>query len=323
MLGGVSQPAGAATLLPPAGRVFAGVTGGQSTNEYAAQTGAHPAVFQFFTSWGADTGYVFRRTDASHALPMFHISTQSGSGREIITPGAIAAGKGDSYLLRLNRDIAAHGTPVYIRLMAEMDGHWNVYCAYDANGRSRGRAHSTAAFKNAWRRTVLIVRGGDVAQIDQRLHALGLAAVHTTQTTLPATDVAFMWVPQVAGAPDTAANAPRAYWPGDAYVDWVGTDYYSRFPNWAGLERFYAEFGGKPFVFGEWALWGADDPGFVSEFFSWVRHHSRVRMVMYNQGDRTAGPFRLSRYPRAAKAIRSELDSSLFRVAIPDIPAAP
>jgi len=309
---GIPQSAAGEPLLPPASRIFAGVTGGQSTDEFAAQTGTRPAIFQFFTSWGADTGYVFKRTDASRARAMFHISTQSGSGREIITPGAIAAGAGDSYLLRLNRDIAAHGKPVYIRLMAEMDGHWNPYCAFDADGRSRGAAHSTTAFRQAWRRAVLTVRGGDVADIDRRLHALRLPALETHATTLPRTRVAFLWVPQVAGAPDIAANAPRAYWPGANYVDWVGTDFYSRFPNFSGLERFYRQFPRKPFAFGEWALWGNDDPGFVTHFFSWVRSHARVRMVLYNQGDRTAGPFRLQRYPRSAKAIRDALSSTLF-----------
>lgn len=314
----IPPAAGAVTLLPPAGRVFAGVTGGQSTAGFAAATGAHPAVFQFFTSWGAPPGYVLSRTDASRARAMFHISTQSASGREIITPGAIADGRGDGYLLALNRALAAHAKPVYIRLMAEMDGHWNVYCAFDANGRPRGPAHSTAAFRRAWRRTVLVVRGGGVAAIDRRLAALGMPRLRTSETVLPRPQVAFLWVPQVAGAPDIAANAPRAYWPGGRYVDWVGTDFYSRFPNFAGLERFYREFSGKPFAFGEWALWGADDPSFVTRLFAWVRSHRRVRMLLYNQGDRTAGPFRLRRYPRATRAIRRELASPLFAAWAPE-----
>src|SRR3712207_8648596 len=64
---------------------------------------------------------------------------------------------------------------------------------------------------------------------------------------------------QTEGSPNIRANAPRAYWPGGRYVDWVGTDFYSRFPNWRGLERFFSAFPGKPFVFGEYAVWGRDD----------------------------------------------------------------
>lgn len=95
-------------------------------------------------------------------------------------------------------------------------------------------------------------------------------------------------------------------------MDWVGTDFYSRFPNFSGLERFYRQFPGKPFAFGEWAMWGRDDPAFVTRFFGWVRSHGRVRMVLYNQGDRTAGPFRLRRYPRSTATIQKALSSNLF-----------
>ena len=67
------------------------------------------------------------------------------------------------------------------------------------------------------------------------------------------------WVPQTEGTPNTHANRARAYWPGRKYVDWVGTDFYSKFPNFTDLETFYNDFPNKPFVFGEWALWGSDD----------------------------------------------------------------
>ena len=116
-----------------------------------------------------------------------------------------------------------------------------------------------------------------------------------------------MWVPQTEGSPAIKANSARAYWPGGRYVDWVGTDFYSRFPAFEKLERFYKEFKGKPFVFAEWALWGADDPGFVRRFFNWIRSHGRVRMQLYNQGGAPGGPFRLKQYPRSRKVIRAEL----------------
>ena len=47
-----------------------------------------------------------------------------------------------------------------------------------------------------------------------------------------------------------------------------------RFPNWTGSRRFYRDFGGKPFTFGEWALWGGDDPGFVRQLFGWIARPS-------------------------------------------------
>jgi len=202
--------------------------------------------------------------------------------------------------------------------MSEMNGHWNTYAAFGANGRSRGATHSTRAFRAAWRRTVIITRGGEVAAINSKLRALGLPALDTRKRALPRAKVAFLWVPQVAGAPDTRANSPRAYWPGGKYVDWVGTDFYSKFPNFSGLERFYRQFRGKPFVFGEWAIWGADNPGFVHRLFRWIRGHKRVRMVMYNHGNRSGGPFRLWRFPRGRQALRAQLRNSRFAPWVPE-----
>jgi hypothetical protein len=311
--------ASAKPYLPPSGKIWNSVTGNVPIDQYVKQTGKHPAVWQFFMNWGSRLDSWFAMAGEARSRPMIHITTGT-PGHEAISPGAIAAGKGDGYLVSINRSIDASGQITYIRLMAEMDGYWNAYCAYNQNGSSRGKDHSTAAFRQAWRRAVLIVRGGPLGGINKKLKKLHMPPVRGTDGDLPRVAVSFMWVPQVAGAPDTAANAPSAYWPGGEYVDWVGTDFYSKFPNWAGLERFYNNDGhGKPFVFGEWALWGADNPGFVHQLFSWSRAHKRVRMLSYNQGNRTSGPFQLKLYPQGRKAILKELASPLFPAFAPEL----
>jgi len=308
-----APPAPAESLLPPAGKVFSGMTGGQSVGLFERQTGNHPAVFGFFTKFSGANEFIFRGAEQAGSRLMLHISTQDGYGtREVVTPRGIARGDGDRYLVNLNRRIAEHGQPTYIRLMAEMNQANNGYSAFDRSGRSRGSAHSTAAFKQAWRRSALILRGGPVADVNAKLRRLGLPAVQTAAEELPRPSIAMVWVPQTRGTPDIPANMPRAYWPGGAYVDWVGTDFYSRFPNFHWLDDFYRDFPGKPFVFGEWALWGADSPGFVSQLFGWIGSHPRVRMVVYNQGALTDGPFRLNRYPRSRAALRKALSHRRF-----------
>jgi hypothetical protein len=316
----LAAPAAAKPYLPAKGKVWNGVTGNaRPIQRYVEQTGKHPAVWQFFTNWGDSANWWFSYAEQARMRPMVHITTGT-LGHERISPGAIAAGKGDSYLIALNRSIEASGQITYVRLMAEMDGHWNPYCAFNQNGSSRGKAHSTAAFRQAWRRAVLIVRGGPLIGINNKLRKLHLPPVRGAGESLTRVPVAFMWVPQVAGAPDTAANSPGAYWPGGEYVDWVGTDFYSKFPNWAGLNRFYAQQShGKPFVFGEWALWGADNPGFVHQLFAWARSHGRVRMLTYNQGNRFGGPFQLKLYPQGRKAIVRELSSPRFPAYAPEL----
>ena len=61
--------------------------------------------------------------------------------------------------------------------MGEMDGWWNAYAAYDASGGSRGTQNSPRSYVAAWRRVVLILRGGPVASIDRRLARLGLPPI--------------------------------------------------------------------------------------------------------------------------------------------------
>ena len=303
-----AQAAGPGAYTPPRGKVFSGMTGGTSIDSFKAQTGNHPAVFGFFTKFYGANEFIFRGAEQAGSRLMLHISTQDGYGtREVVTPRGISRGDGDRYLVNLNRRIAEHGQPTYIRLMAEMNQANNGYSAFDRSGRSRGPSHSTAAFRQAWRRSALILRGGPVADIDAKLRRLGLPPVETQHEALPRPPLAMAWVPQTRGNPDIPANMPRAYWPGGAYVDWVGTDFYSSHPNFNWLEDFYRAFPGKPFVFGEWALWGGDDPGFVGRLFSWIGSHPRVKMQLYNQGALTDGPFRLNRYPRSRAALRRAL----------------
>jgi len=296
----LAPAARADSYAPPAGRLLNGVAGGYSVDDYAARTGADPAVVQSFVAYKGSVNWAFDLADGAHARVMLHIGTTSPSGAERVTPAGIARGATDRWLAELNRTIAQRGAPVYIRLMAEMNCHWNVYSAYGAH---RDRAHSTKAFRAAWRRTAVILRGGP--GVDAQLRALHQPPLQASGD-LPAAPVAMQWVPQVAGAPDVPANRPLAYWPGGRYVDWVGTDFYSKFPNFSGLERFYASVRRfhKPFVFGEWAVWGADAPGFVERLFAWTRSHGLVRMLVYNQGKQSNGPFRLRHYPRSAGVLR-------------------
>jgi hypothetical protein len=302
----LAPAASAATYAPARGHVLNGVAGGYSVSDYEARTGTTPAVVQSFVAYNGSTNWAFDLADSAHARVMLHIGTTSPSGVERVSPGAIARGAADRWLAELNRTIAQRGEPVYIRLMAEMNCHWNVYSAY---GPHRNRAHSTSAYRAAWRRTTVILRGGP--DVDAQLRALHQTPLQASGGELPAAPVAMQWVPQVAGAPDVPGNSPMAYWPGARYVDWVGTDFYSKFPNFAGLERFYASVKrfGKPFVFGEWAMWGSDDPGFVERLFSWTRSHPLVGMLVYNQGKQSNGPFRLGHYPRSARVLRRLLRS--------------
>jgi hypothetical protein len=308
-----AAPARAQVFGPPSGKVFTGLTGSNSVEKFSAEVGKRPAVFGFFTYWNAPNEYTFRNAEKAGARLMLHVSTAQNYGvKEEISPRGIARGQGDAYLLALNARIAEEGEPVYVRLMAEMNQTNNAYCAFNKDGSSRGASHSTSAFKDAWRRSALILRGGPLEAINAKLKQLKLPAVNGADEDLPQPRLSLLWVPQTEGTPNIPANLPSAYWPGDEYVDWVGTDFYSRFPAFAKLDRFYAQYPRKPFVFGEWAMWGADNPGFVKQLFSWVNAHKRVKMMVYNQGANPNGPFRLNAHPKARAELRRALRNPRF-----------
>jgi hypothetical protein len=304
-------PAGAAAeaYAPPAGKVWNGLTAGFDASEYESRTGKHPAIWQHFVGWGGSYQYTLENSRRAGARLMLHIGTSRGQNEpERISPGQIARGAGDGYLVGLTRDLAGVGAPVYVRLLGEMNNCNNPYAAYGCSGGRRDGDHSSRTFKRAWKRTWLILHGGDVAAIDARLAALGMPPLQAAARSLPEPQVAFVWAPMTGGAPNISALRPRVYWPGSKWVDWVGTSFYSRFPNFTGLERFYDEFARrKPFAIAEWAIWGADAPAFADRLFGWIAAHRRVQMVQYNQGAESGGIFRLSRYPASARVIRRRL----------------
>jgi hypothetical protein len=319
----LSCAAGAAgrPYLPPAGHVFAGLTGGTSIVPFERMVGKHPPVFELYMTWDTPTAWLSGPDGSFRSRLGLHISTAAGyGGAGVISPEAIALGHSDRFLLALARNLARSGRIVYVRLMGEMNGYWNAYAAYNSDGSFRGEQNSPHFYIEAWRRTVLILRGGPVRLLDHRLRALGLPGLRaksprTAQgraTALPRPRVAFLWVPQDAGSPEIAANAPGAFWPGGAYVDWVGTDFYASYPNFSLLDAFYAAFGGKPFVLSEWAVYGFDDPVFVHELFAWARSHPRVRMLNYYQGFTASSRANLAHYPGSQRALRQELRSSRY-----------
>lgn len=302
--------------VPPGGKIYAGITAGSPT-AYEQQTGVHAAVFQEFINWGTQVDWAVSLAKQNRSRLMLAVQLTS-SGADALSPGQIAAGRGDEWLKWLGNYLFWRAQPTYLRLMGEMDDYTSPSCGFNADGSSRGPGYFPAAFRRAWKRTVLILRGGPVSHINHQLHRLGMPPVRSAYATLPSAPVAFLWVPSTFGDPDIPANQPSDYYPGKSWVDWVGTDFYSKFPNWGPLSHFYDSFRGRPFAFGEWGIWGADSPSFVRQMFTWVLSHRRVHLLMYNQGYQADGPLSLALYPRSAAAIGHELRAPVFPAFTPE-----
>jgi len=194
------------------------------------------------------------------------------------------------------------GTPILVRPLAEMNGHWNAFCAFNKDGSPRRPDHSTAAYKRAFARIYVVLHGGP--SVNAKLRALGQPPVRGAPAANSQLDV--IWNPQGYGSPDVPGNSAQAYYPGDAYVDIVGDDLYDigGKAEWAAAEDLYGAHPGKPFSFPEWGLWGLDDPGFVAKMADFVKSHPRTTIVSYYAG--AAGSiFDLASKPRSLAQYRS------------------
>jgi hypothetical protein len=312
-----AAPADAALLLPPGKKVYFGVsdTGDMADfGHFSEAVHKHPAVIESFRTWGSEFPDSIRRWQTARARPILHITTaDNNDGHEIVSLSQIAAGRGDRYLIRLNKLFYEKGMRAYIRPLGEPNRCLNVYAAYDCSGASRGHENSPRAYKRAFRRIYVIVHGGGKRSvINRRLREAGLPPLTVDVRALPAAPVAIVWSPLPAGSPTVPQNRPKHFYPGSRWVDWVGTDFYAAYPEWAALTGLYRRFSGKPFALTEWGVESGDDPSFVRELFAWVDGHRRCRMMVYYQDFGDTSSYRIQNYSASLGVLRARLHTGHF-----------
>ena len=175
---------------------------------------------------------------------------------------AIAAGADDAAIRAEARQFRALRAPVLLRWFAEMDLRQN-----------RTYAVSPAAFTAAWRRIHAIFRRAGAA------------------------NVRWVWCPDGSGF---ARHTAHAYYPGNAYVDWICADGYNWAPalpgaTWSSFQQIFTPFyewglsTGKPMLIGEFGtVEGA--PGAKAAWFAQADRTLRtqfpgIRAVVYFESD--------------------------------------
>ncbi|HXR30753.1 MAG TPA: hypothetical protein VN752_06395 [Solirubrobacterales bacterium] len=307
----------ALTLVPPKPSVLFGISDRGTTqefNEFAGLLAKHPALLETFHPWGNSLNEAYERWRETSTRPVLHISTADDQTlAELITPQQIALGYGDDYLLQLNDFFYKRGLPAYIRPLGEPNRCLNPWSAVNCDGSQKGGEHTTGWYKQAFRRIATIVRGaGTLEEVNATLAEIALPPITRTKgpppTTLPAAPVSILWSPLPGGSPRVKGNFPGNYWPGARWIDWVGTDFYSNYPVWKDLNRFYIgkQWKGKPIAIAEWAIAGEDDPRFVKQLIAWTAKRPRVRMLVYYVGFGASAEnvYDLSHYPRTVNTLR-------------------
>lgn len=300
--------------------------------DFKREVKAHPAVLQEFFHWDVSltaSGAV-KRWEQTDALGMVSLSTEKPArDRPDLPPRSIARGNGDRYILRYNEVLSKLKQPTYIRLFPEMNGHWNPYSAYNADGSLRSKAYRQWAFRRAWKRFVIITRGGKRAKINQRLRRHGMARIYKARSNrdpiyrrkgvprkLKRPKVAFLWVPQSFGSPNIRGNQPPDYWPGRNFVDWVGVDIFAAYESAAfpSMKRFFRRYDDWPFVIGEYAPWDADPGGrFTDRLFDWAERKARVRMLVYYRSTSVNSAYNIDKFPAARDVLRRHLNKRTWK----------
>jgi hypothetical protein len=319
-----AAPASALTLVPPKPYVLWGFSDRGSTaevNEFADLFNKHPAVLQTFHPWGNSLNKAYERWRETGTRPILHMSTiDDQTLTELITPQQIAFGFGDDYLLQVNDFLAKRGVPAYVRPLGEPNRCLNAWSGVECDGTLKEGEHSRFWYKQAFRRIVAIVRGGgSLEEVNGTLAGIGLPPINRTKgpppAALAAAPVSIVWSPLPGGSPRVKGNFPGNYWPGRRWVDWVGSDFYSNYPVWTDLNRFYAgkQWRGMPVALTEWAVAGSDDPRWVRQLVAWMVKRPRVRMHVYYVGFGTSGnAYEPRLYPRTLNMVRRKIRRASF-----------
>jgi hypothetical protein len=213
------------------------------------------------------------------------------------THDAVLSGSDNAYLSAQAKALAAYRKPVFVRLDWEMNGNW-----YPEWGSG---AVSPTVYVESWRY---------IREYFWLEHAY---------------NVAFVWCPNVG---DPAGGAAYDWYPGDAYVDWVGLDAYpqSRLAGQGllsgpdGLDSMARQAAAhkKPLMLAEWAPSTLSDD--VAQpfdlIFQWaLRFPGTVKALVYfNYGSSTTDHF-LVDYPAGAAAYRKLIDEHRANIVGADI----
>ena len=289
-----------------------GVSG--DTLRFRNQTGQESQVHQAFVGWGQGLswGSPFKVLLPTLApIPMLHLGTDGRDRKEVITPGGIAAGAGDAYLVALNRAIAEWNRAIYIRPLAEMNNAGTLYSGYRPSGQPKGAAYAPQTYRKAFARIYLILHGGSLEAVNGRLRALGLPPVRGGELFAnPFPRLRLLWSPLASDAPRVPGNAAARYYPGAAYVDVEGGDIYDErltdTAPWSGLEALFkaARTHRKSFAVPEWGLSALDDPAFVRHMCRFARSHPAAEMLAF-YASRSGGTFDLQAKPQSRAAYRA------------------
>jgi mannan endo-1,4-beta-mannosidase len=254
-------------VLPPASSSYLGVfTKGvpdsyTSVKAFTNATGTNLDIVMYYSGWFVPFPMRFATTAASNgAVPLVQMDP------DYVSIAEIASGRYDGYLSAYAEAVRAYRHPVILSFGHEMNGSWFNW-GY--------KKTSPAVFVAAWRHIVKLFR------------ALG------------ARNVTWLWTVNIINDTRTGdIPRPTQWWPGSAYVTWVGIDGYYLKPSWEFAPLFGPTIGAvraltsAPILIAETgATPAAGQPAKISDLFAGIRRYGLLGFVWFNATNSHGVPF--------------------------------
>ena len=194
---------------------------------------------------------------------------------------AITGGSADGVIRSVARKLKGMRRPILLRWGWEMNGDWFVWSG------------SPEPYVKAYRR------------------------IHRIFGDIGAENVAWVWSPNWNSSPDTSGNRIQKYYPGDAYVDWVGVSGYNFFGEspstmFSRVAHLYGN--RKPVILSETAA-VAGKAAYIQKLDTWVDRTPAVGAVVWfdtDIQDGTSNNFRFDTDSAAVSAYRAMARSPRF-----------
>jgi hypothetical protein len=243
---------GAGTVMLGAYLDLKGMTLTQSLALRKRQLGRSLRIIHLYLNWGDSLA------DAARSVPAGAEPLLSWRSPQLYS--SITNGSQDAQILRQARALAGVGRPVMLMWAWEMNGSWFPWSGVKNPTR-------TAGFIAAWRH------------------------LHDLFGTAGARNVSWVWSPNYYSMPAQPWNTMDHYYPGDAYVDWVGVSGYSygrQLPDFlfGPTCRMYGQH--KPIMIAETGIaetGGHTKPDWIRLLQGWIIAHPEVRALVWFDTD--------------------------------------
>lgn len=207
---------------------------------------------------------------------------------------AIASGSYESYVTDFMQAAKDWGKPLFLRFAHEMNGNWYPWDGFHNGGAGSGPER----YKRAW------------------------IYIYNVKNRVGANNVYMVWCPNNTNLPSEDWNNLAAYYPGDAYVEWVGMDGYNwGYGSWQNFDSIFntiyqalTALTSKPLMIGEFASaeQGGSKAAWITDAFSQIKdHYTKIKLFCWFNINKERD-WRVDSSSASAAALKQALQDDYF-----------